>query len=133
MNTYTLPRTGDAPLRFSGELIAEADGERQNGREQNRWHELRVYRSAVGGYVVAITYRTRWQGEASRDTVVVRADAAGVADFFRHHDPVAGVRGYPDHEQYRDKQARLLADLKERFEGLVSEVLVGDEFAEDLT
>lgn len=60
---YTLRRTGQAPLRFQGELLAEADGEYESGRDFNRWHELTVYRTRGGKYVLRIAYRSAHQGE----------------------------------------------------------------------
>jgi hypothetical protein len=120
---YTLPRTGQAPLRFRGTLVAESDGERQLGREHIRWHELAVYRTAKGRYVVRIAYRTRYQGELDRDVAEVAADAAGVAAAMRSYDPGEWVRGYPDHPSYADRQESLLRNVRRRYEAQVTEIL----------
>jgi hypothetical protein len=127
----TLPRTGQAPLTFSGELLADTDGERQGGKEQNRWHELAVYRTAGGKYVIAIRYRTRWQGELDHDTAQIVAAPAGVATELMAYDPCAAVQGFPAGAGYADRQERLLLDIRRRYDAQVSEILAADpSFAE---
>ena len=131
---FTLPRTGDRPLKFTGEKIAYADGERLAGKEQNRWHEIAVYRIQTGRYVVHIAYRTRWQGELDFDMADIDGSSKGegVATILRNYDPTQWVRGYPEGAGYADKQARLLSDIRQRYQALVSEVLKSDEFAEEV-
>ena len=140
MTEHTLPRTGKPPLHFRGELVAESDGERQAGRDWSRWHELAVYRTEGGQYVVRIAYRTRYQGELEWDGAwVIPEDRAGVADAaalvaerFSSHDPGAVVKGYPPGEIYAERQARLLEDVRSRYLAQVSEVLSSGEFAEEI-
>jgi hypothetical protein len=133
MNTsYLLPRSGQAPLKFTGEKIASSEGRIQNGRDHNRWHDLTVYRTAAGAYVVQIEYRTQWQGECEHAEAIVCSDAAGVEDVFRVYDPAQHCQGYPSGAAYDDRQARLVQDLRARYEAQVSEVLTGEEFAEKL-
>lgn len=128
----TLPRSGRAPLRFAGEEIAVSDGERQAACNQNRWHELAVYRTDAGGYVVRVAYRTRWQGELDRDAAFVCAAAGDVVAALRAYDPTGPVRGFPPGSTYAERQERLLADLRARYEEQVSEVLASEEFTEVL-
>jgi hypothetical protein len=136
----TLPRSGDAPLTFLGELLAESDGSGQCGRTNNRWYELEIYRVAgercgAGDYVVSIGYRTRWQGELDHFQAESCDSPAEVRAALREYDLVAHVGGYPPGEQYADRQARLLADLRTRYAAQVSAILgdAGDEFAEDVS
>lgn len=131
MESFTLTRTGLAPLKFQGELLAEADGERQAGRERNRWHELAVYRTAGGKYVLKISYRTKWQGELDHDHAESMEKASGVELALRNYDPAKHVGGYPQHAAYAERQAKLLADIRQSYAALVSEVLASDSaFAE---
>lgn len=120
---HTLPRSGMAPLMFRGVLLAESDGQRQAGREQNRWHELAVYVTEAGSYVVRIAYRTRWEGELDRDSAEVVEDAAGVGYTLQDYDPCARVQGYPVGDAYAERQARLMADVRRRYESQVSDLL----------
>jgi hypothetical protein len=128
---YTLPRSGRAPLRFQGELLAESEGYRYTGREQTRWHNIAIYRTAGGKYVVSIQYRTRYQGETDHDAAEVIAQPSGVEATLREYDPIAIVRGFPANDHYADRQARLQTDIRQRYEAQVSDVLADrPEFAE---
>lgn len=127
-----LPRTGLAPLKFRGELVAWSDGSRQGGREQNRWHELAVYRTAGGKFVVSVEYHTRWQGEQGHEVAAVVDGPADVVRKLAEYDPAEDVQGYPPGPAYADKQARLVADVTRRYKAQVSEVLAGEEFAEEV-
>lgn len=142
LENFTMPRTGDRPLTFAGELIASADGRRQGGKEANRWHELAVYRTARGNWIAAISYRTCWQGELdeslAQHVTVAPSDpplkeqeiGEAIAAFFRHYDPTGAVKGYPDGAAYSEKQHKLLADIRFRYQSLVSELLAN--FAEEV-
>lgn len=132
VETYTLPRTGDAPLKFTGEPIAASCGKRLLGKDNNRWHDLAVY-STESGYVVAIQYGTQWQGESGYDLAAPCRTPAEVRKVLRDHDPTARLGGFPPGDAYADRQARLVADLRARYEQQVSEVLAGagEDFAED--
>lgn len=128
---HTVPRTGQAPLTFRGECLASADGEVQGGKDRNRWHEISVYRTPKGAYVVRVAYKTRWQGELDHDFAETTTDASAVATILRGYDPTEFVQGFPEGAAYESKQARMLADLRLRYESLVSEALASDEaFAE---
>lgn len=126
----TLPRTGDTPLTFSGELVADSDGQYAAGQNKNRWHELAVYRTTGGKYVVAIKYRTIWQGELDHDFAAVASDPKEAATLLREYDPTTYVVGYPIGEAYAEKQDRLMRDLTMRYQSQVSEVLSPAEFSE---
>ena len=68
MQTYTIRRTGQAPLRLRGEIIAEAGSSPDRAHPRwsgstGRWEEVTIYRTAKGKYVAAIKYGTLWQGE----------------------------------------------------------------------
>lgn len=64
MEKIIVKRTGKAPLRFEGELLADCDSEIMAGNERTRWFSVRVYRLSDGRLVVAITYHSRWRGES---------------------------------------------------------------------
>ena len=131
---YQLTRTGDAPLIFSGELLAAAGDRIHGGQEQNRWHELLLYRTTGGTYVVGIGYKSTWQGESERFEVhVIPAKHPDeIANILRAYPVAAAVRGYPVGGAYAEKQERLLCDLQSTYETLVSDLLAGagEEFAE---
>jgi hypothetical protein len=124
MTAYKLTRTGQASLAFEGEELAVLNGHWANGQEQNRWHDLAVYRTSGGNYVLRITYCTQWQGEQSHDEVVVLGqDARGLADALCEYDPIARLQGYPPGTQYAEKQARLQESLRQRYAKQSSDLL----------
>src|SRR5687768_14022192 len=55
-----LTRTGDAPLAFSGRILADVSGKTLSDGDVPRWHDLAIYETAGAQYVVAIAYRTTW-------------------------------------------------------------------------
>ncbi len=136
METVKLTRSGDAPIVFAGELLAENDGSRQLGRDHNRWHELAIYRTEAGRYVARIEYCTQWQGESGHAIATVVQSGADVARVFRDYDPTSHVVGYPlpSHadmpDPYADRRDRLNRDLRSRYAEQLREMLDSDLFAE---
>lgn len=133
MTTHTIPRTGNAPLKFEGELIAKSvptPDSGKKGKEPKRWHELTLFCTLTGKYVLAISYRVEWKGEHDHHYAEVLPDIPSAVRAIQGYDPVAHVIGYPPSEQYAEKQARLLNELRQTFAVQVSELLNRDEFAE---
>jgi len=120
MDTIRLRRTGSADVTFPGQEIASSC---PCENDLTRWHELRLYRVESGGYAVAISYLTRWQGEIECHDVHIVQDASSLIEALEVHDPIAAVQGYPPGEQFRAKQARLKSDLRRRYADQVSDLL----------
>jgi uncharacterized phage protein gp47/JayE len=124
METYRLKRHGQPPLTFTGELIASSDGKWFRGQERNRYHDLRLYRTEAGTYVGEVAYETAWQGE-SDFAAAETGTREYVVDWFRGYNPAEHTQGFPPGEQ-----ARLLDDLRARFNAQLSDLFDSDEFAE---
>ncbi|GBD23003.1 hypothetical protein HRbin29_00653 [bacterium HR29] len=91
MQTQYIARTdGRPPLRFQGERLARLDTHWDRGREQTRWWQLEVYRTAAGRYVLVAAYRTAWQGERDEVTADVLDDLGQVPELLEE-------RGVPAH------------------------------------
>lgn len=123
MDSITVPRSGKAPLKFEGKLLAEQSGKTATGRDRNRWHDVSIYRSKGGKYVASVTYRTVWQGEIGHDAAEIFDDGAEAAKWLEAFDPTANVGGYPPQDAYAAKQARLMADIRAAFGAQVSNVI----------
>lgn len=125
MEDFTLARTGLPPLKFSGEKIASVDGWRVGSKEQNRWHDLAVYRTAGNRYVLEIAFRSRWDGDTDHVEVHHSLAPGDLIDQLTVYDPLEHVSGYPPGDAYREKQARLEQDICRRFRAGISELYEG--------
>ena len=133
MTTFKLQRTGDAPLVFDGELLAEDIGRdpdyipegrpKRSERPPDRWHNIAVYRTSSGAFVVSVSYRSTWRAEPSNDSAVAWRPGGSVRKYLRSIDPCEHVVGYPPDERYAEKQRRLRADITARYDAQVSRIL----------
>lgn len=130
MNTYTLRRSGDAPLKFTGALIAESSGKRFAGRERTRYHDLALYRTDDGAYVVEIAYVSRYQGDPCPRKAIYCRESGDVVRVLRDYDPTEPVVGFPEGEAYAERQRKLLQEIRSCWDDQVAELLDGDEFAQ---
>lgn len=112
-----LTRTGDASLAFIGRILTDVSGKRLGEGEAPRWHDLAIYETAGGQYVVAIAYRTTVKGETGRDTLAVVADRNELQDALKRYDPVAHVRSVPPGSPSAEKQA--VATTRHQWERLI--------------
>lgn len=154
MTTHTLPRTGDVPLRFDGELIAEVTESpppfKRAKHDTRRWFELRLFSVPDGRYVVAIGFRTGRETELPADDVFVCDSEQDVIDLLsppgndsecrQSYDPTEHVEGFPElHEshpkfqKWNDRHDRLMARIEDEFDRRVGVLLERAGFVEELT
>jgi len=74
--TIIVRRTGQAPLRVRGEVVANKESSFNNAASNysgstGRAQEVRILKTATGKYVVAIHHKTLWQGEHDTDEAAV--------------------------------------------------------------
>ena len=127
-----LSRTGDAPLAFVGVELAREEGLWYGGQQQNRWHELALYQTNAGKFVLAIAYRTQWQGEDQYDEVFVHERMRDIVLTLQHYDPLTRLIGFPARPEYRDRQEKLRYSVRVRFHSQVSALLRDVEGAEEI-
>ena len=122
-------RTGMPALRLDDYgLAAQATSRTQQGARQNRWHELewRSHDQRPGGpeqrHCLVVRYCTTWQGELGHDwaAILLRRD---LEDVLRGIDPCEHVGGFPPGDAYREKQERLLREIRAGYEHAVSDLL----------
>ena len=58
MPDYRIGRDGQQYPVFSGDVVAEASDRLRQGHEQDRWTDIRVYRTDTGSDVVEQVMRT---------------------------------------------------------------------------
>lgn len=134
MADITVLRTGDVPLVFAGEMLAEVSSRCFEGMGEARWHELAMHRTAGGTYVLAVSFHSQYRDEGPLYEAVVTNNPddmrAEVPTLSLCRVPV-GI-GFPPEPRYEAKQARMVTDLERRFDQAVTELFValGPEFAE---
>lgn len=123
MTTFTLPRTGDRPLQFDGEQIAETDSRQTQGPCQTRWYELALYRTDGGKYVIAIGYRTQWQGELPRDETHLEDTVSGAVEVLRSTIPELPMYAFPPGDRFEEKRSHAAGAIRQCYENAITELL----------
>ena len=131
MPEYLVPRFSDAPLAFSGELLATVSGQNTRPEKTNkRWHEIDLFRTDSGKFVVAVRFRCETSFDDPYDDAEALDSSEVVVRFLNEFDPCEHIRGWPrpSHAQQDD---RLRDALTNSFDRLVAQ-LIGSraEFAE---
>lgn len=82
-------------------------------------HNLAVYQSDSGQYVLLIQYRTQYPGEQGHDSAMVGEDSRWLAEELAHYDPSIMVQGFPLDPEYADRQRQVseLLDHVQSVEG----------------
>lgn len=127
MKTITLTRTGDRPLRFTGEEVAEATSRQDQGACQTRYYELALYRTDSDRYVLAIGYRSHWEGELPDDRAYIEDSIAGIVETLRSTTPELPLLALPPGEAYADKRAHIEQSVRRCYEQAVTELLADVE------
>jgi len=78
MQEFKLERDGEKTLAFTGELLAEVSSRTYSGETQNRWTEIKLYRTKAGVLVVQEVGNTTWQGEHDRHSATICDDEDAV-------------------------------------------------------
>lgn len=100
--TITLPRFNDRPLRFTGRVLAGHSTQRDSGPAETRWWLLSLYETQAGQFVLALAYRTRWQGEDGVDLAWHARDAGELMQRLQAQDPLQFATGLLAVQQRRD-------------------------------
>ena len=135
IESFTIPRTGDVALTFSGKLLSQVSTKTHQGPTQNRWFDLRLFRTNVISLVGAITYSSSWQSETEQHFADVFDDSAAARKWFRAFDPCSvklwqGQREYPnDNGDAARRNEYNRNAIKVAYGAAVSELLSADEFA----
>lgn len=114
-------RDGNTPLAFTGMLEWEASSQASSGPLQNRWHDVKVYRTRGGKYVLAVRAASIWAGESDLHWAEVCDDAGKVLESMKGHDAMPDSWGYPAGHQFVEKQAALARALRAGWGRLISE------------
>jgi len=120
MKEVRLSRTGEPALEFVGAVVFSGTS---GTATSNRWHEVTVYETVTGESVVEVSWVTTWKEELGHDAAFVCNRPGEVVRDLRQYDPVAYLVGFPPGDTFAQKQERLKADIRARWQTLVTEVL----------
>ena len=110
MEKLTFPRTGDRALACEGEILAEAETSLDSNH--NRAFGATLARTKGGNFVVAVSYRTRWEQERNIDFAVACPAEDAVVEWLQDFDPMQWVSGYPvGTHDWEKKQKRLCSAI----------------------
>lgn len=124
-----LIRTGEAPLRFRGQLLATASGQfvqTTPDRPNADFYSISIYVVNDGAdslgpdYVIQIVYTKSFRGTQQHHTVMVTDHPA---DRLAEFNPLAVVIGFPPHAEYAERQQMLETKCRRQYDLLVSAVL----------
>lgn len=119
---YTLRPSGKRPISFRGEEVTSGSSRRRPEKD-NRWHDISIFETMAGTFVLLIEFHSQWEGELGRTWVESLAGPDAVGDTLERFDPVPEGIGFPPSSSYDEKRQRMAADLRIRFQDLVAELL----------
>ncbi|WP_437187830.1 hypothetical protein SH668x_001241 [Planctomicrobium sp. SH668] len=130
MPDFILEVSNGAPVRFSGELLAASAPQDTSGAHA-RWHELNLYKSNSGKFVLEVKFRSNSKDssgtriEPDQNDVYVCEDREDIMQALDEIDPNEYVIGFPIGVQnWEAKQNRLTRGVKLEFERLSGELLI---------
>lgn len=119
--TFTLPRTGDAPLEFAGHLRVNVSGETLHtkpGMVNKDFWTITIFDMPLGTNVVQIVYTKTHKGiRTQHHTAVITHN---VTQALRSYDPLSVLQGFPKFERYAASQAKLEQAARLQYDTLVS-------------
>ena len=123
METFTLQRTALPELTFNGRLLVRSDGNDTDEKTQGRVHDIAVYETDDGAFIVSIQYRSPFASELSDSFV----DAVDSPDEVEAALSLYDAKHLVDSELFGDqdtlKQPAVVAALVSRFDRQVVNVL----------
>lgn len=134
IQVYILPRTGSAPLKITGRLVASVSGRNYNAKPDkpnSDWYEISLFQLAdtddVGA--VTITYRKDLRGQQVEHHTAAVTDSPTTV--LGRYNPLAVLVGFPNEPRFANQQARLEDESRRQYESLVSAALA--DFPEEVT
>lgn len=90
--TILVRRTGQAPLKVRGEVIAKGETSWNKANpaysgSTGRRQKFRIIKTASGRFVAAISHETQWQGEHDAEEAGVFPSVKECLDFMRERVP----------------------------------------------
>jgi hypothetical protein len=145
MEEFILDRDAKRPVRFHGTRLLENSGHWINGKDQNRYYVLTLYKHEDGRYILSWEYTSHWQGETSHARVEPFDSVEAAMQALEEFDPLVWLIGYrpilarhPEYCRddtqtgYSQRQADLEAQLTGHYHQQVAEIARALDLVEDL-
>jgi hypothetical protein len=123
MEDYVMEHTGHPPLRITGSLVASA---RMGGdaKGRSRWVDVNLYRTRTGHYVIGIRYDSEWPDETPYSEFFgPTPDPHEIVHYLLRFDIRDHVGGFPEGDQFKARQERLLKSMQRKFMAATGQVL----------
>lgn len=104
MKTIELNRTGLPPLRFEGELIADATSEEETVL-RFRFHDIEVFRTKAGRIVVYVVFHSDWPHEPHAEAFLVDRPE-DIPLVLTKYAPTSSIIGHPPGARDGEKKNR---------------------------
>lgn len=138
---FILPRMGEAPVSFDGRIIGKGSSRTRKGFLDRQWHDVALYETNGGTFILYIAYRTNGYMESDVYDVFTFDTTDAARQMLLAYDPLQYSIGLPffeddhqsDHDRERarqkhqDKQDDLESALTDGYEAIVARLLASDE------
>ncbi len=128
---FRAPRTGDTTLTGRGRLLAETNNDPESKSQKDdrfrRWHNLRVWETVGGNYVLHIAFRTHMIHEREFDTSKVFGTLAEALFFARDvYVPLklAKVMVTKEDDPKHEKFTWIISRYKEQYKDAANQLAV---------
>ncbi|NDF13249.1 MAG: hypothetical protein EB060_10615 [Proteobacteria bacterium] len=112
---YTLYPTKDAPLTFTGQLLADSNSKTSEGMARLCWYELAVFCTTTGKSVLQIAFRSLRRPQDEFVRVFWDALPEGLRQLIADYDEMDWVQGFPREEKYAVRQQRFEHEVRFHF------------------
>lgn len=119
MQKIRLTRTGQPALTFTGHRLETAGG---LAGDDVRGYMVTLYETKGGTWIVHVEYLTAWRGE-SPGSDAWQTTPETIGPELAGYDPLQYLRGFPDHEKYKERQANLKKYLQDCWRNVAGELL----------
>lgn len=128
MNEYIIAREGAPPFGFTGDQLCDPT----NITVDKRTYSGVVYMTEDGLIVLSIAFRSEWDGEPPYNWAFSGKNTLDIQLQMRGVEKVPAGVGYPVGERFAPKQERLIAELKQAFDRVISRIYIDSGIVDEI-
>jgi hypothetical protein len=123
MEEIRIQQNSKPDIVFQGQLVANADGERNRPTAFGRWHEVSVYLRSDGLWVVCIAFNTLCVHETPSIDVDVVDRADDVETVLMIYEPTERLNRRWIRPRYEVDKRKLIRTLQSNFDELINQII----------